>query len=183
MQILEEGRLTDGQGRVVDFKNTIIIMTTNLGTKDIARGALGFNLEGNQQNDFERMASKVKDELKKNFKPEFLNRVDDVIVFPQLSKEELMQIVDLFVRKLNNRLEERDITLTLTDAAKSRLIELGYDPALGARPLRRAVQREIEDKISESILQGVIKNASDVIADVVAGEFIFTANERQVASI
>ncbi|NDD25768.1 MAG: ATP-dependent Clp protease ATP-binding subunit [Actinobacteria bacterium] len=183
LQILEEGRLTDGQGRVVDFKNTIIIMTTNLGTKDIARGALGFNLEGNQQNDFERMASKVKDELKKNFKPEFLNRVDDVIVFPQLSKEELMQIVDLFVRKLNNRLEERDITLTLTDAAKSRLIELGYDPALGARPLRRAVQREIEDKISESILQGVIKNASDVIADVVAGEFIFTANERQVASI
>jgi ATP-dependent Clp protease ATP-binding subunit ClpC len=183
LQILEEGRLTDGQGRVVDFKNTIIIMTTNLGTKDIARGALGFNLEGNQQNDFERMASKVKDELKKNFKPEFLNRVDDVIVFPQLSKEELMQIVDLFVRKLNNRLEERDITLTLTDAAKSRLIDLGYDPALGARPLRRAVQREIEDKISENILQGVIKNASDVIADVVSGEFIFTANERQVASI
>ncbi|MFM8927643.1 MAG: ATP-dependent Clp protease ATP-binding subunit [Rhodoluna sp.] len=183
LQILEEGRLTDGQGRVVDFKNTIIIMTTNLGTKDITRGALGFNLEGSQQNDFERMAAKVNDELKKNFKPEFLNRVDDVIVFPQLSKEELMQIVDLFVRKLNNRLEERDISLTLTEAAKERLIELGYDPALGARPLRRAVQREIEDKISESILQGVIKNASDVVADVVAGEFIFTSNERQVASI
>ena len=183
LQILEEGRLTDGQGRVVDFKNTIIIMTTNLGTKDITRGALGFNLEGNQQNDFERMAAKVNDELKKNFKPEFLNRVDDVIVFPQLSKEELMQIVDLFIRKLNNRLEERDITLSLTAAAKERLIELGYDPALGARPLRRAVQREIEDKISENILQGVIKNASDVVADVVAGEFIFTSNEREVASI
>jgi len=183
LQILEEGRLTDGQGRVVDFKNTIIIMTTNLGTKDITRGALGFNLEGSQQNDFERMASKVNEELKKNFKPEFLNRVDDVIVFPQLSKQELMQIVDLFIKKLNDRLEERDISLTLTDAAKDRLIELGYDPALGARPLRRAVQREIEDKISESILQGVIKNASDVVADVVAGEFIFTSNERQVANI
>jgi ATP-dependent Clp protease ATP-binding subunit ClpC len=183
LQILEEGRLTDGQGRVVDFKNTIIIMTTNLGTKDISRGALGFNLEGNQQNDFERMAAKVTDELKKNFRPEFLNRVDDVIVFPQLNKEELLEIVDLFIKKLNNRLEERDITLTLTLAAKERLIELGYDPALGARPLRRAVQREIEDKISESILQGVIKNASDVVADLVSGEFIFTSNDRAVASI
>ena len=183
LQILEEGRLTDGQGRVVDFKNTIIIMTTNLGTKDITRGALGFNLEGSQQNDFERMASKVNEELKKHFKPEFLNRVDDVIVFPQLSKEELLEIVALFIKKLNTRLEERDITLTLTDAAKDRLIEIGYDPALGARPLRRAVQREIEDKISEQILQGEIKNASDVVADVIAGEFIFTSNERAVASI
>jgi ATP-dependent Clp protease ATP-binding subunit ClpC len=183
LQILEEGRLTDGQGRVVDFKNTIIIMTTNLGTKDITRGALGFNLEGSQQNDFERMAAKVNDELKKHFKPEFLNRVDDVIVFPQLSKEELLEIVALFIKKLNVRLEERDITLTLTDAAKDRLIEIGYDPALGARPLRRAIQREIEDKISEQILQGAIKNASDVIADVVAGEFIFTSNERAVANI
>jgi ATP-dependent Clp protease ATP-binding subunit ClpC len=94
-----------------------------------------------------------------------------------------MEIVDLFIKKLNNRLEERDITLTLTEAAKERLIVLGYDPALGARPLRRAVQREIEDKISEQILQGEIKNASDVIADVIAGEFIFTSNERAVASI
>ncbi|MFM1845925.1 MAG: hypothetical protein RIS19_398, partial [Actinomycetota bacterium] len=183
LQILEEGRLTDGQGRVVDFKNTIIIMTTNLGSKDISKGALGFNLEGDQKNDFDRMAAKVNDELKKHFKPEFLNRVDDVIVFPQLSKSELMEIVDLFIKKLNVRLEERDITLTLTDAAKERLIELGYDPALGARPLRRAVQREIEDQISESILQGVIKNASDVVADLVGGEFIFTSNVREIASI
>jgi ATP-dependent Clp protease ATP-binding subunit ClpC len=183
LQILEEGRLTDGQGRVVDFKNTIIIMTTNLGSKDISKGALGFNLEGDQKNDFDRMAAKVNDELKKHFKPEFLNRVDDVIVFPQLSKPELLEIVDLFVKKLNVRLEERDITLTLTTAAKERLIELGYDPALGARPLRRAVQREIEDQISESILQGVIKNASDVIADLVGGEFIFTSNVREIASI
>ena len=183
LQILEEGRLTDGQGRVVDFKNTIIIMTTNLGSKDISKGALGFNLEGDQKNDFDRMAAKVNDELKKHFKPEFLNRVDDVIVFPQLSKSELMEIVDLFIKKLNVRLEERDITLTLTEAAKERLIELGYDPALGARPLRRAVQREIEDQISESILQGVIKNASDVVADLVGGEFIFTSNVREIASI
>jgi ATP-dependent Clp protease ATP-binding subunit ClpC len=158
-------------------------MTTNLGSKDISKGALGFNLEGNQQNDFERMAAKVNEELKKSFKPEFLNRVDDVIVFPQLSKPELLEIVDLFIKKLNVRLEERDITLTLTVAAKERLIELGYDPAMGARPLRRAVQREIEDKISESILQGVVKNASDVTTDVVAGEFIFTSNVRVVASI
>jgi ATP-dependent Clp protease ATP-binding subunit ClpC len=95
----------------------------------------------------------------------------------------LLEIVDLFIKKLNVRLEERDITLTLTTAAKERLIELGYDPALGARPLRRAVQREIEDQISESILQGVIKNASDVVADLVGGEFIFTSNVREIASI
>jgi ATP-dependent Clp protease ATP-binding subunit ClpC len=100
-----------------------------------------------------------------------------------LSKSELLEIVDIFIKKLNVRLEERDITLTLTVAAKERLIELGYEPAMGARPLRRAVQREIEDKISESILQGEIKNASDVVTDVVAGEFIFTSNVRVIASI
>ena len=183
LQILEEGRLTDGQGRIVDFKNTIIIMTTNLGTRDITRGALGFSLEGDQANDYERMAAKVNDELKKNFKPEFLNRVDEVIVFPQLTKPELIQIVDLFVAKLSRRLEERDMTIVVTPAAKDRLIEIGFDPALGARPLRRAIQREVEDKISEAILQGVLKNASDITVDFAGKEFTVTGQVRETASI
>ncbi|MEZ7904626.1 MAG: ATP-dependent Clp protease ATP-binding subunit, partial [Aquiluna sp.] len=152
LQILEEGRLTDGQGRVVDFKNTIIIMTTNLGTREITGSTLGFSLEGDSQNDYTQMKGKVNEELKKNFKPEFLNRVDDVIVFPQLSREELLQIVDLFISRLQLRLDDRDLKLTLTTSAKERLIELGYEPTMGARPLRRAVQREIEDAISERIL-------------------------------
>ncbi len=183
LQILEEGRLTDGQGRVVDFKNTIIIMTTNLGTRDIARGAMGFSLEGNQANDYEVMKGKVNEELKKNFKPEFLNRVDETIVFPQLTKPELVQIVDLFIKRLGDRLEDRDMTIKVGQAAKDRLIEIGFDPALGARPLRRAVQREIEDKLSEKIMHGELKNASDVTVNFVEGEFVFTMHVRETASV
>jgi ATP-dependent Clp protease ATP-binding subunit ClpC len=182
LQILEEGRLTDGQGRVVDFKNTIIIMTTNLGTRDIARGAMGFVRENDDASDYERMKGKVNEELKKNFKPEFLNRVDETIVFPQLIKSELVQIVDLFVKKLAVRLEDRDMTLEVTPAAKDRLIEIGFDPALGARPLRRAVQREIEDQLSEKILHGELLNASHVFVDFVDGAFVFTSHVREVAS-
>jgi ATP-dependent Clp protease ATP-binding subunit ClpC len=173
LQILEEGRLTDGQGRVVDFKNTIIIMTTNLGTRDISRGAMGFNLEGDNANDYERMKGKVNEELKKSFRPEFLNRVDETIVFPQLIKSELVQIVDLFIKRLGLRLEDRDMTIAVSQAAKDRLIEIGFDPTLGARPLRRAVQREIEDKLSEKIMHGELKNSSHIDVDFVNGEFIF----------
>ena len=175
LQILEEGRLTDGQGRVVDFKNTIIIMTTNLGTRDISRGAMGFNLEGDNANDYERMKGKVNEELKKSFRPEFLNRVDETIVFPQLIKSELVQIVDLFIKRLSVRLEDRDMTIAITQAAKDRLIEIGFDPTLGARPLRRAVQREIEDKLSEKIMHGELKNASHIDVDFVNGEFTFAS--------
>ena len=182
LQILEEGRLTDGQGRVVDFKNTIIIMTTNLGTRDIARGVMGFALEGDGAGDYERMKGKVTEELKKSFKPEFLNRVDETIVFPQLSKDELVQIVDLFIKKLAVRLEDRNMTLSLSAAAKDRLIEIGFDPALGARPLRRAVQREIEDKLSEKILHGELLNTEHIDVDYIGGEFVFTSRERVSAS-
>jgi len=178
LQILEEGRLTDGQGRIVDFKNTVIIMTTNLGTRDIARGTMGFALEGNAQNDYEVMKGKVNEELKRNFKPEFLNRVDETIVFPQLNKEELRQIVDLFVKRLAVRLEDRDMTIEVSAAAKDRLIEIGFDPALGARPLRRAVQREVEDKLSEKILHGELTSASHVIVDYVDGAFVFESKAQ-----
>ncbi len=183
LQILEEGRLTDGQGRVVDFKNTVIIMTTNLGTRDISKGAMGFALEDNAENDYERMKGKVNEELKKHFKPEFLNRVDETIIFPQLTQVELVQIVDLFIAKLGKRLADRDMTITLTPAAKQRLIELGYDPALGARPLRRAVQREIEDKLSEKIVRGELVSASHVDVDLVGDEFVFTDKVHQTATI
>jgi len=183
LQILEEGRLTDGQGRVVDFKNTIIIMTTNLGSREISRGALGFTLEGDAANDYDQMRSRVNEELKKNFKPEFLNRVDEVIVFPQLTREELMQIVDLFIGRLQQRLDERDLKLVLTTAAKERLIELGYEPSLGARPLRRTVQREIEDEISERILTGDIQSAQDIKVDFVSDAFTFETTSREAEAV
>ena len=178
LQILEEGRLTDGQGRVVDFKNTVIIMTTNLGSREINRGALGFTLEGDSKNDYDQMKSRVNESLKQNFKPEFLNRVDEVIVFPQLTREELLLIVDLFIKRLQLRLDDRDLKLILTASAKEKLIELGYEPSLGARPLRRVVQREIEDAISERILSGDIKNSQDILVDFSSGEFSFVSTER-----
>jgi len=183
LQILEEGRLTDGQGRVIDFKNTVIIMTTNLGARDISRGAMGFSLEGSSDNDYQLMKAKVNEELKRSFRPEFLNRVDETIVFPQLTQAELLQIVELFIKRLSVRLEERDLTLELTDAAKKRLMEIGWEPSLGARPLRRAVQREIEDKISEQILQGELKNSSHIKVDFVGGEFVFISNVRESIAI
>ncbi|MCC6376512.1 MAG: ATP-dependent Clp protease ATP-binding subunit [Microbacteriaceae bacterium] len=178
LQILEEGRLTDGQGRVVDFKNTVIIMTTNLGTKDIAGGPVGFQIEGDPTTGYDRMRAKVVEELKKHFKPEFLNRVDETIVFPQLSKAELLQIVDLFTKRLAERMMDRDLTVELTVPAKEQLIELGFDPALGARPLRRAMQREVEDKLSERILQGELNAGDHVHVDFKGGEFVFTTTRQ-----
>ncbi|HWU29472.1 MAG TPA: ATP-dependent Clp protease ATP-binding subunit [Microbacterium sp.] len=178
LQILEEGRLTDGQGRVVDFKNTVIIMTTNLGSSAIAGGPVGFQVEGNSQTTYERMKGKVDEELKRHFKPEFLNRLDDIIVFPQLNKDELRQIVGLFVKQLADRLLDRDMTVELSDAAKDKLIEIGFDPALGARPLRRAMQREIEDQLSENILHGELNSGDHVKVDVVDGKFTFDAAPR-----
>jgi ATP-dependent Clp protease ATP-binding subunit ClpC len=178
LQILEEGRLTDGQGRMIDFKNTVIIMTTNLGARDIAGGPVGFQVEGDTATSYDRMQGKVKEELKRHFKPEFLNRVDDIIVFPQLSKPELIEIVDLFTKRLSERLLDRDMTIELSLAAKERLIEIGFDPALGARPLRRAMQHEIEDRLSERILHGELNSGDHVTVDAVNGEFIFENGPR-----
>ncbi len=176
LQILEEGRLTDGQGRVVDFKNTVIIMTTNLGTKDITGGPVGFQVEGDTATSYDRMRAKVVEELKKHFKPEFLNRVDETIVFPQLTKEELIKIVDLFTKRLAERMLDRDLTVDVTVPAKEHLIEIGFDPALGARPLRRAMQREVEDRLSERILKGELNAGDHVHIDFVDGEFVFTTS-------
>ena len=167
LQILEEGRLTDSQGRVVDFKNTIIIMTTNLGTKDIAKGVTtGFQFDGDTTTSYERMKSRVGEALKEHFRPEFLNRVDDMIVFPQLQREEILRIVDLMVGKLDQRLAKQEMHLVLTKRAKELLADRGYDPVLGARPLRRAIQRDIEDVLSEKLLFGDFAKGQTIVADV-----------------
>ncbi|WP_147918723.1 ATP-dependent Clp protease ATP-binding subunit [Ruania zhangjianzhongii] len=183
LQILEDGRLTDAQGRMVDFKNTVIIMTTNLGTRDIAKGLItGFQAGGDLSTSYDRMKTKVNEELKQHFRPEFLNRVDDVIVFPQLSQEEIHQIVDLMVGQLAERLADKDMAIELTEAAHQLIAERGYDPVLGARPLRRAIQREIEDQLSEKILYGELHAGQKIIVDAVGegllGEFTFTGVDK-----
>jgi len=167
LQVLEEGRLTDAQGRVVDFKNTVIIMTTNLGSRDVSKGLmLGFAPDGNEGNAYEQMKSKVQQELKQHFRPEFLNRIDDVIVFHQLTESEIIEIVDLMIASLEKRLQDKDMAIELTPVAKSLLAERGYDPTLGARPLRRTIQREIEDPLSEKMLFGDLTPGSIVVVDV-----------------
>jgi ATP-dependent Clp protease ATP-binding subunit ClpC len=164
LQILEDGRLTDAQGRSVDFKNTVIIMTTNLGTRDISKGLnLGFSAASDTETNYERMKTKVHDELKQHFRPEFLNRIDDTIVFHQLTQTEIVQIVDLMVTRLEERMKDKDMGIVLTEQAKAFIAERGYDPVLGARPLRRTVQRDIEDVLSEKILFGELKPGQLVV--------------------
>ena len=180
LQILEDGHLSDAQGRVVDFKNTVIIMTTNLGSTDIGKSvATGFQSTESGTMDYEEMKAHVNRELKQHFRPEFLNRVDDLIVFPQLSKPEVRQIVDLMIARLDKRLVEQNLSIELTDAAKELLADRGFDPVLGARPLRRAVQRDIEDALSEKILFGEIATGSHILVDAqgegLLGEFTFTS--------
>ncbi|CAB4569905.1 MAG: AAA domain-containing protein [Actinobacteria bacterium] len=167
LQILEDGRLTDAQGRVVDFKNTVIIMTTNLGSRDIMKGAgLGFANVNDDKSNYDRMKLKVNEELKQHFRPEFLNRIDDIVVFHQLTEAEIVNIVDLMLAKVDERLKDKDMGLELTPAAKALLAKKGYDPLLGARPLRRTVQREIEDVLSEKILFSELVPGQLVIVDV-----------------
>jgi ATP-dependent Clp protease ATP-binding subunit ClpC len=157
LQMMEDGRLTDSQGRIVDFKNTVIIMTSNVGAQMITGGReMGFRddrKEGSERA-YESMRTRVMDELKRTFRPEFLNRVDDVIVFHQLQQEEIRQIVDLMLKNVNKQLVTQGMTLEATDAAKDLLGKEGWDPSFGARPLRRAVQRLIEDPLSEEVLLG-----------------------------
>jgi len=177
LQVLEDGRLTDSQGRTVDFKNTVIIMTTNLGTRDISKSlGLGFANSDDEQTNYERMKGKVNDELKTHFRPEFLNRIDDVIVFHQLTKDQILQIVDLLTKNLDDRLQAKDMGIELTPAAKDLLAARGYDPLLGARPLRRTIQREIEDALSERILFGELKAGEIIVVDVEGegAEAVFT---------
>jgi ATP-dependent Clp protease ATP-binding subunit ClpC len=166
LQVLEDGRLTDGQGRTVDFKNTVIIFTTNLGTSDISKAVgIGFSSSNDESSNYERMKSKVNDEVKKHFRPEFLNRIDDTIVFHQLTEEEIITMVDLMISRVEVQLRNKDMELELTVMAKKLLAKRGFDPVLGARPLRRTIQREIEDQLSEKILFGEIEAGQIVIVD------------------
>ena len=169
LQVLEDGRLTDGQGRMVDFKNTVLIFTSNLGTKDISKAVgLGFtsNDEADSDAQYDRMKNKVNDELKKHFRPEFLNRIDEIVVFHQLTRDEIVQMVELLIGRVETQLAERDMGIELTQKAKDLLAKRGFDPVLGARPLRRTIQREIEDQLSEKILYGEIGAGEIISVDV-----------------
>ena len=183
LQVLEEGRLTDAQGRMIDFKNTVIIMTTNLGSRDVSKGVLlGFAPENDEENAYERMKAKVQQELKQHFRPEFLNRIDDTIVFHQLTEAEIVKIVDLMVAALDLRMQDMNMGIELTLAAKALLAERGYDPVMGARPLRRTIQRDLEDPLSEKMLFGEMPQGSIVLVDVTGEgadrEFVFTATPK-----
>ncbi|CAB0537412.1 ATP-dependent Clp protease ATP-binding subunit [Corynebacterium diphtheriae] len=169
LQVLEEGRLTDGQGRVVDFKNTVLIFTSNLGTQDISKAVgMGFSSVGEHDADgqYDRMKQKVNDELKKHFRPEFLNRIDEIVVFHQLTQEQIVEMVDLLIGRVSKALAQKDMGIELTEKAKNLLAKRGFDPVLGARPLRRTIQREIEDVLSEKILFGEVGAGEIVTVDV-----------------
>jgi ATP-dependent Clp protease ATP-binding subunit ClpC len=167
LQVLEDGRLTDGQGRTVDFKNTVIIFTSNLGTQDISKAVgLGFAQGNDEASNYERMKTKVNDELKKHFRPEFLNRIDDIVVFHQLTEPQIVAMVDLMITRVEAQLKNKDMAIELTPNARTLLARRGFDPVLGARPLRRTIQREIEDQLSEKILFGEVEAGQIVIIDV-----------------
>lgn len=164
LQILEDGRLTDGKGRTVDFRNTVVIMTSNVGAEYIrSQSSLGFTKT--EEEDFERIKERIMDAVKRTFRPEFINRLDEIIVFKMLKQDEIKKIVDLLIGKVNERLKEQKMEIEVTERAKDFLVKVGYDPIYGARPLRRAIQRHIEDPISESILKGEFKEGDRIVVD------------------
>ncbi|HEX2040579.1 MAG TPA: ATP-dependent Clp protease ATP-binding subunit [Acidimicrobiales bacterium] len=176
LQILEDGRLTDSQGRTVDFKNTVLIMTSNLGTADLRKASVGF-AKTTEAVTYERMKEKVNEALKQHFRPEFLNRIDETIVFHELTKDEVTQIVDLMIRRVQEQLEGQGLGFELTPAAKLLLADKGYDPTLGARPLRRAIQQVVEDPLSERILWKEFRAGETIIVDAENGEVVFRSVE------
>lgn len=183
LQLLDDGRLTDGHGRTVDFKNTVVIMTSNAGVETIRRESrLGFATGGNGdgREGYEKMQEKVLGEVRKMFRPEFINRVDEIIVFHELAAEQLRQIVDLMAREVEQRLEDMSIGIVITEAAKSWLAKVGYDPVYGARPLRRAIEKYVENPLATRILKGDFKEGSTVVVDLEGEELIFTAKGEEV---
>ncbi|MFF2450242.1 ATP-dependent protease ATP-binding subunit ClpC [Neobacillus sp. NPDC058068] len=178
LQVLEDGRLTDSKGRTVDFRNTVLIMTSNVGAESLKRNKyVGFNIQDGEQ-DYKDMKSKVMEELKKAFRPEFLNRIDEIIVFHALERKHLNEIVTLLSDQLIKRLREQDISIELTEAAKEKISQEGYDPEYGARPLRRAIQKHIEDRLSEELLKGTLLTGQHAVIDVDNGEFIVKMTEK-----
>jgi ATP-dependent Clp protease ATP-binding subunit ClpB len=173
LQILDDGRLTDGQGRTVDFRNTVLIMTSNLG---------GQLIQDLSNRPFEEVRDAVMAVLRDHFRPEFLNRVDDIIVFKALTQEQLGSIVDIQLRRLQKRLDERKISLVVTHAARKLLIERGWDPVYGARPLKRAIQRLVQDPLAMMLLEGKFSEGDTVEVDVKGGELVFTKAEARAAA-
>jgi ATP-dependent Clp protease ATP-binding subunit ClpB len=180
LQLLDDGRLTDGKGRTVDFKNAVVIMTSNVGSHFIAEAALAQTIKDGGGALDEGTKRQVLDALRQSFRPEFLNRVDEIIVFHALSRAEMRKIIDIQLRSLMKRLQDRKITVELTDAAKDLLIAEGYDPTYGARPLKRAIQREVLDPLAMRVLQGEFKEGDAVRIDVAAGSLQFSKSEKPV---
>ena len=179
LQILDDGRLTDGHGRTVDFRNTVIIMTSNLGTGAQNRLTLGFTQRSDESGAAEQVRASVERALREHFRPEFLNRIDDTIVFEPLTKRELSEIVDLLVVEVRERLAERDLDIELTAGAREELVREGYDPELGARPLRRTVERRVENELARRILAGEFGEGQRITVDHAGGEYAFTASARE----
>jgi ATP-dependent Clp protease ATP-binding subunit ClpC len=164
LQILEDGKLTDSQGRKVDFRNVIVIMTSNIGSASISKNvSLGFNMSSEDGLSYDDMKTRVMGDLKKAFRPELLNRIDEIIVFPKLAKDEILQIVDLLMNRLRVQMAEHEVTIELTDEAKDLLVEKGWDPTMGARPLRRAIQRYIEDPLADFVLGRQLDPGSTIL--------------------
>ena len=179
LQILDDGRLTDGHGRTVDFRNTVVIMTSNLGTGAQNRLTLGFTQRSEESGAADQVRESVERALREHFRPEFLNRIDDTIVFEPLTKPELAEIVDLLVAEVRERLEEREIDIELTEAARGELVREGYDPELGARPLRRTVERRVENELARRILAGEFGEGQRITVDYADGEYTFAARPRE----
>ncbi len=185
LQVLEDGRLTDSKGRTVDFRNTVLIMTSNVGAHQIQRsgGSIGFRIEEDEESSYQDMKKLVTDELRKTFRPEFLNRIDEIIVFHALNKEHIKDIVEIMLKDLRKQLQDRGMSLTVSDAAKEILIDEGFDPDFGARPLRRAIQRLIETPLSEEILKGTFTEGDNIYVGAENGELVFGKKEEQLTKV
>ena len=180
LQILEDGRLTDGHGRTVDFSNTLVIMTSNLGTGEMGRPAFGFATESSKPNESIRMRSSIEDALKKTFKPEFLNRIDEIMIFDPLTPDQIQQIVGLMVKEVEERLAAHRVAIDLTAQATEWLAKEGFDPTYGARPLRRAIQRYIENPLSKKILAGEFQADDRIVVDAGEEELTFAKTKPAV---
>ncbi|NMB11140.1 MAG: ATP-dependent Clp protease ATP-binding subunit [Firmicutes bacterium] len=185
LQVLEDGRLTDAKGRTVDFRNTVLIMTSNVGAHQIQRssGGIGFRVTDDEEASYQDMKKLVIDELRKTFRPEFLNRIDEVIVFHALNKEHIRDIVEIMLKDLRQQLQERGMLISISDAAKDVLIEKGFEPDYGARPLRRAIQRLVETPLSEEILRGTFSEGDAILVSAENGELVFVKKEEEVARV
>jgi len=182
LQVLEDGRLTDSKGRVVDFRNCVVIMTSNVGASYLKRESLGFVSNRDEDSEYKAMSSRVMDELKKTFRPEFLNRIDEMVVFHQLKKEDLIKITEILLKDIDKRLKEQNYNLVITPKVLEYIAEEGNDPTFGARPLRRAIQKLIEDPLSEKILQGEFKPGDTIKAVLQRGKITFTLADEKAES-